>query len=131
MLLWKFCKDGGEESRVWGLYMIEIKNLFSVVLLKFKDGSREAYHNHAFNAFSWVLKGKLEENLIDGSIKTHSPSFKPIYTGRDTFHKVVSVGDTYAITFRGPWSKTWKEFLPEANKFQTLSWGRKIEEATK
>lgn len=128
MLFCKLSKDGGEESRVWGLYLIEIKNLFSVVLLKFKDGSREAYHNHAFDAVSWVMKGELQENLIEGQVNRYRPSFKPIYTGRDTFHKVVSVGNTYALTFRGPWNKSWKEFLPLANRFQTLSWGRKIEE---
>lgn len=129
MLFFKWGKDGGKESLVRALYLIEIKNLFSVVLLKFKDGSREAYHSHAFNAISWVIKGELQENLIDGQVKRYCPSLKPIYTGRDTFHKIISVGNTYALTFRGPWNKTWNEFLPLAHRFQTLSWGRKIEEA--
>ena len=49
MKLFKYMKDGGPESTVWGYFLIEIKSLFTIVLLHFKNGSREAYHNHAFN----------------------------------------------------------------------------------
>ena len=48
-------KDGGPESTVWGFWLIEIKKLFSVALLCFENGSREAFHTHAFNSVSWVL----------------------------------------------------------------------------
>lgn len=46
-------KDGGQQSTVTGYWLIEWKNVFSIVLLKFEKGTREAYHTHAFNAFSW------------------------------------------------------------------------------
>jgi hypothetical protein len=52
-------KDGGPESPVEGYWLFEIKWLCSIVLLKFNDGGREAYHSHAFNALSWLLKGDL------------------------------------------------------------------------
>lgn len=126
MRLFQYGKDGGPESTVWGWFLIEFKSLFSIVLLCFEDGSREAYHNHAFNCYSWVLKGKLEENILeDASKNIYTPSLKPIHTKRDTFHKVVSTGRTWVLTFRGPWSKTWKEFIPETGEYKNLTYGRK------
>lgn len=126
MKLFKYCKDGGPESHVFGHFLIEIKKLFSVVVLKFTDGSRDVYHTHAFNAVSWVIRGKLVEENFNGTINEYKPSFKPILTGRDTYHKVVSVGDTWAITLRGPWKDKWFEYLPNSSEQITLTNGRKV-----
>lgn len=130
MKLFSYGKDGGDESTVSGFWLIEAKKLFSVALLKFSNGSREAYHSHAFNSVSWLLKGELvEEHILTGlntpTIAVYKPSFKPIITKRDTFHKVTSVGKSYVITFRGPWIPFWHEFLPKENRFRTLTDGRK------
>lgn len=54
-------KDGGPDSNVVGYWLVESKKLFSIVLLCFNKGSREAFHNHAFNAISWVISGRLDE----------------------------------------------------------------------
>ena len=54
-------KDGGPESKVTGYWLIESKRWFSIALLRFDEGSREAFHTHAFNAISWVLWGELLE----------------------------------------------------------------------
>lgn len=122
-------KDGGSESTVTGYWLIEWKPVFSIALLRLDDGSREAYHSHAFNAVSWLLSGRLIEEIIceDGSWGTrlYNPSIKPILTPRECFHKVTSVGRSWAITFRGPWNKTWKEYLPLENRHRTLTNGRK------
>ena len=59
MKLFHKSKDGGPDSNVTGYWLIEWKKAFSVVLLRFDAGTREAYHNHAFNAISWILKGEL------------------------------------------------------------------------
>jgi hypothetical protein len=126
MLFLKKEKDGGPNSTVTGYWLIECKPLFSICLLKFKGKSREAFHTHAFNAISWVLKGKLTENFLDGSVKEHRPSVKPIFTPREPHHKVDSDGLTWALTFRGPWKKSWGEFLPDEDKFIRLTNGRKI-----
>ena len=126
MSLFKTMKDGGPLSRVWGLFLIEIKSLFSIVFLRFKGGSREAFHTHAFNAVSWVVWGKLTEELITGEVREYRPSFKPIYTPRNCFHKVTSTGNTFAVTFRGPWLDQWQEFLPDENKFVFLTHGRNV-----
>lgn len=128
MKLFKVMKDGGPASRVWGFWLIEIKSLFSVAVLKFEDGARDAYHTHAFNAWSWLLKGQLIEIVRGHEHLCHvsyRPSLRPIYTPRDMFHKVVSLGTSWAITFRGPWSKTWQEYIPETDRTITLTHGRK------
>lgn len=131
MKLFSYGKDGGPESKVSGFWLIESKRFLSIALLVFEDGSREAYHNHAFDAISWLIKGKLvEEEIADGDatvtkIVVYTPSLKPIVTKRDTFHKVSSVGKAYAITFRGSWRPRWREWLPLESRFRTLTNGRK------
>lgn len=130
MKFFKTMKDGGPESTVWGFFLAEIKSLFTIVLLHFHPGSREAYHSHAFNALSWVLKGKLTEYVRDGKLQLvqivdYKPSLRPIWTPRDRLHKVVSTGDTYVLSFRGQWAQTWGEYLPFQNKYVTLTHGRK------
>lgn len=115
VLVFEGGKDGGPKSKVFGLWLIRIKQLFTIALLCFHRGSREAYHSHAFNSISWVLKGRLEEYDLnftgDEVVKVHTPSLKPIITNRNTFHKVYGVGEkTWVFTIRGPWRPTWQEF---------------------
>lgn len=125
-------KDGGSESNVTGYWLIESKSLFSVVLLRFDEGSREAYHNHAFTSISWVLSGMLHErvfvdtNSIDKPRMLH-PSIKPVLTYKNTMHKVFGMAKySWVISFRGPWNSTWKEYFASSNKFETLTHGRKV-----
>jgi len=119
MKLFKKMKDGGPESTVTGYWLIESKKYFSIVLLKFEGRSREAYHTHAFNAWSWILPFGmgLMENFADGTAKFLKPdSF--IFTPRNSMHKVDSNG------VRGPWVDTWHEI--NENGRQTLTHGRKV-----
>ena len=116
-------KDGGDESRVWGFWLIEWKRLFSVVLLKFEPGTRDAYHTHAFDSMSWLLRGRLLEYHIDGRTVEYQAGWLPITTRRNTYHKVCSQGTSWALSFRGPWSKTWKEYTPYGGE-ATLANGR-------
>ncbi len=127
------CKrtDGGPNSTVWGFWLFEIKCLGSIAFLVFEDGSREAFHSHAFNAWTWFLKGRtcettLDKDTLETTEKYCTPSLKPKYTPRSQYHKHYSIGRTYALTFRGPWAKTWQEYLPEEKLFVTLTNGRKI-----
>lgn len=125
-------KDGGRDSTVTGFWLVEIKSLFSVCLLRFDGQSREAYHTHAFNCLSWVLRGKLLEHFLDpwgaGSRQTiHHVSWRPFVTRRTDFHKVDSLAPhTWVLSFRGPWARYWREFLPEHGRFVTLTHGRQI-----
>ena len=139
MMFFKKRKDGGAELNVTGYWLIECKSLFSIALLHFSEGSREAYHSHAFNAFSVILKGMLLEKFLDGRERILLPFWKfneshsgekvylPFVTRRNDFHKVYGCEtDTWALTFRGPWAKDWQEYLPAQEKFVTLTNGRKI-----
>lgn len=124
-------KDGGPESTVTGYWLCEFKSLFSVVLLKFEGKSRQAYHEHAFNTYSWILCGHLKEHTIGrhatGLDVCYGPSLKPIYTPYDNWHKVDSVGTTWVISFRGPWRDTWRE-TGKHGEIKTLTHGRKVVE---
>ena len=124
MKFMKWEKDGGRHSTVHALYVVEIKSLFSIVLLRFSDGSREAYHSHAFNCWSWLFKGVLQEHFLSGQRRSIWPSFIPFPTYRTTFHKVVSEGTSWVLSFRGPWAPSWEEYLPEEDRFRTLVSGR-------
>jgi hypothetical protein len=126
MKFFKKMKDGGPESTVTGYWLVEMKSLFSIVLLKFDGRSRECFHNHAFNSLAWVLKGELQETMLFGNVRVHKPSFRPFLVTRDDFHKVDSTGTSWVFNIRGPWTKRWKEYLPSVGKFQTLVAGRKV-----
>lgn len=115
--------DGGKDSGVTGFYIVEIKPLFSLVLLHFRKGTNETLHSHAFNALTLWLKGTVKEHLLDGS--SHMWFAGQVkYTSRDCFHNVEAMRDTWAISLRGPWAKTWRIF--RNGKFATLAWGRKV-----
>lgn len=125
-------KDGGKNSTVTGYWLVEIKSLFSIVLLKFDDGTREAFHTHAFTALTWFLKGNLwEERIklgdgIDGEHNKYKRSVLPKLTKKDNLHRVKSKGTSWALSIRGPWTKTWQEYWPETNELVTFTSGRII-----
>jgi len=126
--LYKKC-DGGKESGVTGYFLIEWKMVCSIGILHFKEGSREAYHNHAFNAVTWWLMGDVvEEHHPSGDHKYFKQSFIPKITNRNCFHKVIARKESYALTFRGPWLDTWLEYRPSLNKEVMLTHGRKLVE---
>jgi len=124
-------KDGGPESKVT-CYGFEIKSLCSVLVLCFGRGSREAYHSHAFNAISWVLRGVLSERTEPRKLRYCTmfmerelhPALWPVVTKRETFHQVHGVtAATWVLSFRGPWANTWREQV--GGEQYTLTHGRK------
>lgn len=125
MKLFRKMKDGGPDSTVTGYWLIECKSLFSIVLLKFEGRSREAYHTHAFNAWSYIFPSGmgLMEHFVDGTCKFLKPD-SLVYTPRESMHKVDSSGTNWILSFRGPWTSTWKEINEHGN--QTLTHGRQI-----
>lgn len=126
MKLFKKMKDGGPESTSTGFWLIEAKSLFSIVLLRFDGDSREAFHSHAFNCISWLLKGRLIETMVDGRVFEYIPSWNPFMTTRKDFHRVDSDQTSWALSFRGPWVDKWNERLPGNDQNITLTHGRKI-----
>lgn len=127
MKLFSVSKDGGPESTVTAYWLIEWKRFFSIAILRFDNGSREAFHSHAFHCISWLLWGQLGETLVDSPswTKWYYPSLRPIITLRSTFHRVRSVGKSWVLTFRGPWAKTWDEYLPDQDRHAVLTHGRR------
>ena len=120
--------DGGVNSGVTAYFLIEWKGLFSIALLRFSAGSREAFHSHAFNAITWWLKGEVLEYYYPtkpGDFKEFKASFKPKFTPRECFHKIVAMRPAWALTFRGPWAKEWKEYHTKTEETITLTHGRK------
>ena len=128
MKLFDKSPDGGRKSGVTGYFVVEIKSLFSIVVLRFSPGSRDAYHSHAFHAITWFLSGSVREFRITpkGNVvsKRFTPSLIPKITTRDNMHKVWSDGVSWALSIRGPWTKTWKEYHPSADEVITLGHGR-------
>ena len=118
--------DGGELSGVVGFWIIEIKWLFSIVLLRFNKGTRENYHSHAFNALTWFLWGRVEEQHLHAPALEWAPSLVPKYTAISTFHRVNALETTYALSFRGPWARDWKEYNVEKQEEITLTNGRVV-----
>jgi hypothetical protein len=143
MKLCTLSKDGGPESTVWAYTLIEIKCLFTIVLLRFENGSRDAYHSRAFDCISWLLSGGLVETrqpecqtsgrcakpnaACDApSVYTYLPNWWPIITRRAHHHKVVSVGRSWVLSFRGPWAATWRETDGATGEVSTLRSGREV-----
>lgn len=130
-------KDGGPESTVTGFFVVEIKNLFSIVFLKFAQGTREAFHSHAFNAVTLWLKGEvceeypIKHELAVFGIPWEHKYWRPgqlKYTPKGLSHRVRALVDSYAISIRGPWDITWKEYDATKDETTTLTWGRKVVE---
>lgn len=119
-------KDGGPESTVDAYWLVEVKWLFSIALLRFGAGSRAAYHSHAFHSVSWILRGRLREQHVDGRIVDYRASTRPVFTWRSTFHRVFSYGTSWVLTFRGAWSRTWREHDPRTGDDSTLTHGRRV-----
>ncbi len=121
MRLFNKAPDGGKGSGVMGFFLVEIKSLFSIVLLRFSKGSREEYHSHAFNAVTIWLWGHVHEHhLYSYPLTWKGGQLK--YTPRSCFHKVEAITDTWALCFRGPWKDIWHE--SRAGNLVMLTHGR-------
>lgn len=117
-------KDGGHKSPVDAYFLFESKSFGSVALLKFHQGGREAFHTHAFNAYTWFLCGDLIEEDYDGSTHRYHRSLSPKRTPREKNHRVRALRTSWCFTIRGPWSETWTEHQGEVRTL--FGWGRKV-----
>lgn len=126
MKILKWSKDGGPESPVDAFFIVEIKSLFSVALLRFNKGGREAFHTHAFNAWTWFISGDLVEQDINGEFLIYERSIIPKITRRTKNHRVIADKTSWCFTIRGPWSDTWTE--DTETHHTVLTHGRRIVE---
>lgn len=119
--------DGGPNSGVTGYWLIEWKPVFSIVLLKFNKGTREAFHSHAFDAVTfWLPYSSITEHHLNKPKIKWYPSFFPKYTPKKCFHKVEAHNVSYCLSIRGPWDETWQEYDEKNNELITLTHSRKI-----
>lgn len=121
-------KDGGPESPVTAYVLIEIKPLFSIMLLRFPSYEmRENFHSHAFSALTFWIKGEVVEEQLGMDPRTYiAPAFK--LTPWWNMHRIKAITNAWAISFRGPWRDTWQEYRannPPDSRFVTLTHGRK------
>ena len=126
MNLLKKRKDGGPKSPVDVYFLCEFKSLFTIGLLKFNKGGREAFHSHAFDAYTWFLSGDLIEEDVDGTLYSYTKSFKPKTTLKSKMHRVKANKDSWCLTIRGPWVDTWQEYHETTDTKTTLTHGRKV-----
>lgn len=126
MRLLQKTKDGGPDSPVDAFFLIEWKKGFSIALLRFNKGAREAYHTHAFNALTWFLSGELTEEQPIGKATRqldYKRSLLPKITIRSNNHRVIAHKTSWCFTIRGPWEAYWTETRDD--KLVTLTHGRK------
>ena len=122
MKLFSKAADGGKGSGVTGYFLIEWKRAFSIVLLHFAKGTREAFHEHAFNAWTLWLWGVVVEHHLNGYRKVFSGGMSK-FTPRNCFHKIEALEPTWALSIRGPWMDRWREW--RQGRFVTLTHGRR------
>ena len=119
-------KDGGIKSPVDAYFLFEFKSLGSIALLKFNKGGREEFHNHAFNAWTWFLGGRLLEEDVSGKAYQYRTGWKPKFTPKNKNHRVIALEDSYCLTIRGRWDREWTEYSREHDTTTVFSWGRKV-----
>lgn len=126
MKLFTKLKDGGPDSPVDAYFLIEWKSVFSIALLKFNKGMRETHHSHAFNALTWFLSGRMDEQDIDGTVCRYTRSVVPKVTMCTKTHRVEALEDSWCLTVRGPWTNYWTEYDEYTGEFCTLTHGREV-----
>jgi quercetin dioxygenase-like cupin family protein len=122
MKLFTKAPDGGKGSGVTGYFLIEAKSKFSIVLLRFNKGTREAYHSHGFNALTLWLAGSVKEHLLGIRAPRHFNPLQIKWTPRNAFHKIEALETSWAMSIRGPWVDRWQEY--RNGQFVTLTHGR-------
>lgn len=124
MKFFKRSHDGGPNSGVTGYWLCEGKKSFSIVLLHFQPGSRDAFHNHAFNALTIWLRGTVEEHRIFGAVPTTYKAGDFKWTPRKRFHKIIAgAAGAWCLSIRGPWLDGWME--SRAGEETVLTHGRR------
>jgi len=119
-------KDGGPNSPVDAYFLVELKGFFSIAILKFNKGGREAFHSHAFDALTWFIKGELVEEDVSGDLLEYKRSVRPKVTLKNKNHRVKAVVDSWCFTIRGPWVESWTEYKEDSDQTTFFKHGRSV-----
>lgn len=113
IVFWKRKTIGLGAQNVTELTILEYKKLFSIKLFKFHktDGKQDRFHTHAFNAYSFLLKGNYIEEVLDGDVIKKLPRNRSrvLFIPKDSFHRITKSTNCTTILITGPWGKTFKE----------------------
>jgi len=70
--------------------------------------------------------GDLIEEDINETTYKYFKHFLPKYTPKNKNHRVKALEDSWCLTIRGPWQKTWTEDNTKNKKRTTFTHGRKV-----
>lgn len=104
--------DLGEQS-VTELTLLEYKKWFSIKLFNFhkSEGVQDRFHTHAFNAYSFLIKGDYTEEVLDGNriVKCLRSRSKALLIPKDSYHRITRSKGCVTLLITGPWGETFKE----------------------
>lgn len=104
--------DLGEQS-VTELTILEYKKWFSIKLFNFhkSEGVQDRFHTHAFNAYSFLLKGDYTEEVLEDNkiVKCLRSRSKALFIPKDSYHRITRSKGCVTLLVTGPWGETFKE----------------------
>ena len=119
--------DLGEQS-VTELTILEYKKWFSIKLFNFhkSEGVQDRFHTHAFNAYSFLLKGDYTEEVLEDNkiVKCLRRRSKVLFIPKDSYHRITRSKGCVTLLITGPWGETFKELRNTAgNTYQEVVCG--------
>jgi hypothetical protein len=106
--------------------LFECKFLGGIILNIFNTTDQDRFHSHAFTAFSLMVKGWYNEEVIENNKIVTKKIVKSRIIPKHYIHKIKeSAPNTVSITFEGPWSGGWNEYF-DNGRVKSYGWGRKI-----
>jgi hypothetical protein len=106
--------------------IIELKYIGGIIINKFNTTNQDRFHSHAFFAFSWMIRGWYNEDIIKDNKIISKKITKSRIIPKNHIHKIKdSSKDAISVTFEGPWGNTWSEFYDDG-RVKVYSWGRRV-----
>ncbi len=113
-------------GKIQRFILFEFKFIGGIILNIFNTDNQDRFHSHAFHAFSWMIKGWYNEDIIlDNKVISKKIVHSRIIP-KNYIHKIKeSSKNAISITFEGPWGNTWNEFFDDG-RIKLYTWGRKV-----
>ncbi len=106
--------------------LFEIKYIGGIILNVFNTTDQDRFHSHAFSAFSLMIKGWYDEDVIIDNKIISKRIKKSRIIPKNYIHKIKeSEKNAISITFEGPWGKQWSEIF-DNGRIKIYTWGRKV-----
>lgn len=104
--------DLGDQS-VTEITILEYKKWFSIKLFNFhkSEGVQDRFHTHAFNAYSFLIKGDYTEEILESGkiVKTLRSRSKLLFIPKNSYHRITRSNGCITLLVTGPWGDTFKE----------------------